>query len=125
MLATSDRFGWTTVPLSPHFRSDVPWSPGLYAVLDIPRAAGLPTGASVLYVGRSLILRRRLDDHLSHFRAHNPQVARLPHDGSLEFWFKQYDREEIADAERVLIRSAQPKLNSIRYGDRDHGDQEN
>ena len=75
MIASSDRFGWAAVPLSSHFRREVPGLPGIYAVLEVSRTLGLPVGHLVLYVGRSLALRRRLDDHLSLSRAHNGQVA--------------------------------------------------
>jgi|GEM_PF-7091133 len=105
---------WRVAAFSVGGKRSVPSHPGVYAILRVERILGLPHQVEVLYIGRSGNLRIRLGRHLSPMVAHN-EVSFLPDRSTLEFWCHFMPGEDIASAEKTLIRSLKPTTNKVRY----------
>ena len=59
---------WKNIPLLKPFGIEVPPAPGIYAITHAERALGLPMRNRIVYVGRSVNLRRRFREHESTWR---------------------------------------------------------
>ena len=95
----------------------VPGLPGLYVIRQTKSFLGLPLDSRVLYVGRSLNLRRRLGGH-SHLNELNPAVARhLKQDRrNVNVWYTTDVSTANLDAyEKRLIKALEPHYNRQRY----------
>jgi excinuclease UvrABC nuclease subunit len=96
----------------------IPSKPGIYLVLRCDRVVGVPTAVEVLYVGRTLNLRRRFGDHLDLWRGHNLELSdalKTYNKKHLEFWFSVQSKSDLVAIEKRAIRALIPKFNIVRY----------
>lgn len=105
---------WRSTSFSAGARNSVPDQSGIYAILRVERVFGLPRASEVLYIGKTLNLRKRLGQHLNPQTAHN-EVSFAPDRPTFEFWCHLVPSELIDSAEQDLIRSVKPKTNKITY----------
>jgi excinuclease UvrABC nuclease subunit len=93
----------------------VPRASGIYAVMNIRRAFGLPLESSPVYVGKSKNLRRRFAEHLSGKVEPNNGLRSLIGAPNMEFWFTRLSGVEMDEFEKTVIRGVQPSENIIKY----------
>jgi excinuclease UvrABC nuclease subunit len=99
--------------------SFLPKMPGVYAVMRVKRAFGIPIDLNVLYVGKSKNLFRRFTQHVDPYRQHNKSLNDVGGLQGLEFWYVQASAEELDQIERKLIRELSPSANVVRYANAD------
>ena len=106
---------WNQVEYHPTYDTFVPKMSGIYAVLRVERAIGIPINLSVLYIGKSKNLQRRFRQHTNPYLEHNKALNKLQSMNGLEFWFFQVGVEKLDELERKLIRELIPVANIVRY----------
>lgn len=113
---------WRSVGVAGAVPPQVPARPGVYVIADVLEVASLRLRMEPIYVGKTYSLKRRIGEHLDPWRTHNALLSRRltagPRNSKFEFWFKELERTEIAQAEKALIRALQPETNIIRYGEK-------
>jgi hypothetical protein len=109
---------WKQISMHAKLKDRVPATSGLYAILRAPRLHGLPVEWEIAYVGKSLDLRRRFQEHSIPWRESSSTVrsSELYRDPDLEFWYRELPQDRLDHGERELIRRVQPPLNLMRYG---------
>ena len=114
---TSTATFWQPVPLSLGYVKRIPQAPGLYAISEVRRVKKLPVEVKILYIGRSLNLRRRFGEHLDPTKEHSVHLNRAVRwSARLEFWFAEFDQGQLPKLEKQMIQTTQPLLNVVRYG---------
>ncbi len=108
---------WKNIPFSAGLATEVPPDSGIYAIARVRRVLRLPVDLSLLYVGQSRDLRRRFRDHAVPWRRGSRALKQLPDSESWEFWYRRFPEDLLDEAERHLIRTAEPVINIIRYGE--------
>ena len=106
---------WRTTAFSWNGQASVPDTTGVYVILRVRRVMGLPLSADPIYVGKTKNLRKRMGSHLDPAKAHNERVGALPNRETVEFWCNLLPGDQIAEAEKDLIRVINPQANKIRY----------
>jgi excinuclease UvrABC nuclease subunit len=106
---------WSHIDYHSASGSYLPKMPGIYAVMRVKRAFGIPLGLNVLYVGKSKNLYRRFSQHVDPYRQHNKSLNEINGTQGLEFWYVQASVEELDQIERKLIRELSPSANVVRY----------
>ena len=98
-------------------RWQIPAKAGVYVISEIRRNHGIPVYTEILYVGKTMNLKRRFGEHLDPYRSHNADLyGSIKTAKNLEFWFQVIAKEQLDFWERKLITDLGPKHNQIRYG---------
>lgn len=104
---------WSWVKYCHGLEQAVPNRSGVYTLAKVKRAFGLPVSMEIVYVGRSVNLRRRYREH-NHLYEPNPALSQLADKAEgIEFWFLELPGAELASIEQMLIGSLQPGANRI------------
>lgn len=105
---------WNVAVYGRGLENGAPVAPGVYVIADVKREFGLPTQMDIIYVGRSVDLRRRFSEHVHAYRESNPSLDRLhDHREGLEFWYRVALRADLGTIEQELIQRLQPPANRV------------
>ncbi len=107
---------WTNIKFSDSLALLVPKASGIYAIVEVNRVYGLPTGYRVLYIGKTKNLRRRLLDHVDRRKEHNEELYNLNNREKWEYWFIDVPLRKLDIVEKEFIKTIKPKTNKILYG---------
>ncbi len=94
---------------------DVPTDSGVYVLIDNNRINGIPIDNRVLYVGKSINLRRRFLDYSNPKKVHNELVGEKLFNGDVEFWCTKIVTENLDNVERKFINEFKAPMNKIKY----------
>ena len=112
--------GWTLKRLTTS-TAQVPSRPGVYVLSRIRTEEGLPIAVTHIYVGKSIDLRRRLNEHTMRREAHD-QLRRfmVSHHKTLWIWYSSdVAPDDVETLEVSLIRSLRPAFNTHHNPDTD------
>ena len=92
----------------------VPARPGLYAIGHDESCLGLEVGRVYVYIGETVNLRRRLEEHTP-VNEQNPGLKKYLRTmgAKAKCWYAVADKGELKRSERVLIRKFQPRFNIL------------
>lgn len=115
---------WHSAPFKRARARQIPTIPGVYVIKEVGRVLGLPVAHRIVYVGKSLNLRRRFNEHCDPYSEHNQKLLVETWASELEFWFAPAPGEEIDGLEQTLIRELSPSANVITYGGKRNDEQQ-
>ena len=93
----------------------VPATQGIYVLSHLTTFEGFPVQWEHVYVGRTIDLRRRLDEHTPHAEA-EPRIRRyiVRHLDTMWVWYTtQLMLLSLEELERSIIRRIQPRFNVV------------
>ena len=117
--AISVRRVWISVPLLANEQSMVPEQPGVYAICAHPPFATpsdlqslFNASLTPLYIGRSEAnMRDRFLKHCNSPHQRLSSAKRCYHEGDLIFWYTVLARDDVKNAEALLIQCFGPPVN--------------
>ncbi len=106
---------WHLRPLRPSERADIPDAPGIYSLIAASAVAAHPSASYLMYVGRTVSLRRRFGEYLTTERriTGRPKVYRVLHLYSDYLWFAYtyVDHSDLEQVEKGIRDALLPPLN--------------
>ena len=109
---------WRNIKLESWLEFSVPRRSGVYVIAQVKRVLDLPVEWNIYCVGKSLDLRRRFREHAHPWRERNNSLRQsgTHSESGWEFWYRELPPDRLDQAERELIRTANPQANVIQYG---------
>ena len=108
-------YRWQSNRVSQSAAFEIPTDSGVYVLMENKRINGLPIDNRVLYVGKSINLRRRFLDYSNPRKVHNELVGERLFHGNIEFWCTRVAPENLDNIERTFINEFKAPMNKIKY----------
>lgn len=112
-MSVNRKLGWTQLPTSHGKCGNVRQESGIYSYGEVTRVDGLPIAVEWVYIGKSINLKKRIEQGHDAHREINPELWRWMGQPkkNRELWFAYVEIDNLDTVERSLISEIKPKFN--------------
>ena len=114
-ILSKTKLRWTRVVFAGGHRLHVPDAPGIYSIGRATDSHGLVYELDIQYIGKTMNLRRRFQEHLDPFSNHPKKFGQWPVEHGWVFEYARASGSELDKLERSMIQDIEPAENQIMY----------